>query len=157
LLALFGEFFLGHLNAVGAEERWFAACPARAESFIGVPRIVDGDTLELGQVTIRLHGIDAPEVAQPGGRDAVAALAALVDGKQTVCTGTKRDDYNRLIATCNAGAGDVSAMLIQEGRAWAYIKYPRQALMSAKGSAAFVASARLWMPGGEHPTGTRVP
>jgi micrococcal nuclease len=74
-------------------------------------------------VTVRLHGIDAPEVAQPGGRDAVAALAALVDGKQTVCTGTKRDDYNRLIATCNAASGDVGAQLIQQGRAWAYVKY----------------------------------
>ena len=100
-----------------------AASPASAELVVGIPRIVDGDTLEIGQTTIRLSGIDAPEVAQPGGRDAVAALAALIDGKQTVCTGTERDDYNRLIATCNASAGDVGALLIQQGRAWAYVKY----------------------------------
>ncbi len=27
----------------------------------GIPRIIDGDTLQIGETKIRLHGIDAPE------------------------------------------------------------------------------------------------
>ena len=40
-----------------------AAAP-RAEDLVGVPRIIDGDTLEVDAVTIRLNGIDAPETDQ---------------------------------------------------------------------------------------------
>ena len=96
---------------------------ARAELVSGVPRIIDGDTFEIGPTTIRLSGIDAPEVAQPGGVDAIGALAALVEAKQTRCEGSRRDAYNRLIATCDAGEGDVGAALVLQGHAWAYTKY----------------------------------
>ncbi len=30
----------------------------------GKPRIIDGDTIEIGGARIRLHGIDAPEAGQ---------------------------------------------------------------------------------------------
>ena len=103
-----------------------AASPATAELVVGIPRIVDGDTLEIGQTTIRLSGIDAPEVAQPGGRDAVAALAGLVEHKQTRCEGEERDNYKRLIARCSAGNGDVNAAMVRKGYAWAYVKYSEE-------------------------------
>jgi endonuclease YncB( thermonuclease family) len=38
--------------------------PAAATDFIGPARIVDGDTIEIGGRTLRLHGIDAPETGQ---------------------------------------------------------------------------------------------
>ena len=37
------------------------ASPAFAAEITGIPRIVDGDTVEIGQVKMRLSGIDAPE------------------------------------------------------------------------------------------------
>ena len=40
------------------------ASPVFAAEIIGIPRIVDGDTVEIGQVKIRLSGIDAPETDQ---------------------------------------------------------------------------------------------
>jgi endonuclease YncB( thermonuclease family) len=40
------------------------ASPALAAEITGIPRIVDGDTVEIGQVKIRLSGIDAPETDQ---------------------------------------------------------------------------------------------
>jgi endonuclease YncB( thermonuclease family) len=40
------------------------ASPAFAGEVSGVPRIVDGDTIEIGQVKVRLSGIDAPETDQ---------------------------------------------------------------------------------------------
>lgn len=37
---------------------------AYADDLVGKPRIVDGDTIEIGGTKIRLHGIDAPEDKQ---------------------------------------------------------------------------------------------
>jgi endonuclease YncB( thermonuclease family) len=37
---------------------------SHAESIIGVPRVVDGDTLEVSGTRIRLYGVDAPESKQ---------------------------------------------------------------------------------------------
>ena len=45
---LIALFFLGHAHA--------------SEPISGVARIVDGDTLAIGETKIRLEGIDAPEI-----------------------------------------------------------------------------------------------
>jgi hypothetical protein len=37
------------------------SAPAVAADFVGVPRISDGDTVEIAGTKIRLNGIDAPE------------------------------------------------------------------------------------------------
>jgi hypothetical protein len=42
----------------------FVPVPATAETLSGIPKVVDGDTLELGKERIRLYGIDAPETKQ---------------------------------------------------------------------------------------------
>jgi endonuclease YncB( thermonuclease family) len=45
---------------------WLAltASPAFSGEISGTPRIVDGDTVVIGQTKIRLFGIDAPETDQ---------------------------------------------------------------------------------------------
>lgn len=40
------------------------AGPGMAADLVGVPRIVDGDTVEISGTKIRLEGIDAPETDQ---------------------------------------------------------------------------------------------
>ena len=35
-----------------------------AEEIIGIPRIVDGDTVQINEFKIRLEGIDAPDIKQ---------------------------------------------------------------------------------------------
>jgi endonuclease YncB( thermonuclease family) len=43
----------------------FLVCPlAQAEEISGVPRVIDGDTLAIGSIKVRLEGIDAPETDQ---------------------------------------------------------------------------------------------
>jgi endonuclease YncB( thermonuclease family) len=59
---------------------------------VGTATIVDGDTIDVGPVRIRLHGIDAPEAGQrcgkanggtwPCGDEAIGRLADLVEGKR---------------------------------------------------------------------------
>src|SRR5665213_814558 len=42
----------------------FAGIAAGADDLVGVPRILDGDTVQIGGVKVRLEGIDAPEMSQ---------------------------------------------------------------------------------------------
>lgn len=42
---------------------WIVPITALAD-ITGKPRIIDGDTIEIGGARIRLHGIDAPEAGR---------------------------------------------------------------------------------------------
>ena len=71
----------------------------------GVARAIDGDTLQLGEVRIRLHGIDTPESRQTCergglawlcGQEAAKALRSLVDGMAVECVPICWDAVMRL-------------------------------------------------------------
>lgn len=104
-----------------------------ASEIVGAARAVDGDTLEIDDVRIRLFGVDAPETDQSCPRDngvtwacgevAAARLAELVGGRETRCLERDRDRYGRVVATCRAGSVDLGAQLVGEGLAWAYRRY----------------------------------
>ena len=126
-----------------------ATCPAAARAqtpayVTGTAAIEDGDTLDLGPVAIRLHGIDAPEAGQRcaaplGGRwacgaAATARLDALAGGRELRCLARDVDRYGRVVATCAVedeteggdgpnGVDDLSAVLAREGLAWAFLEY----------------------------------
>ena len=51
--------------------------PACADSITGVPRIVDGDSIVINGVKIRLHGIDAPERTQTCGGEPTDGTAVV--------------------------------------------------------------------------------
>ena len=42
----------------------FLSLPATADNLTGKATLVDGDTIEIGEQVIHLHGIDAPEMDQ---------------------------------------------------------------------------------------------
>ena len=99
----------------------------------GTARVIDGDTLALGPVRIRLHGIDAPELGQtcqgsdgaPWDCGAAAAdrLAALIAGRRVTCAAREADRYGRIVATCAADGIDLGHALVAEGLAWAFLRY----------------------------------
>jgi endonuclease YncB( thermonuclease family) len=96
-------------------------------------RVVDGDTLEIDGTTYRVNGIDAPEYGQkckaqsrgtwPCGKEAVAALISLVDGKGVRCDSITEDGFGRTVATCYADDKDIGALMVEQGWAWAFVKY----------------------------------
>ena len=112
---------------------WFAFSPAFGANFIGVPRIVDGDTLAIGSTKIRLEAIDAPETDQiclnasgahwACGIDARDQLAAHVAGRNIDCTSHGIDAYRRALATCYLAGEDLNGWLVQQGWALAYVRY----------------------------------
>ncbi|MEO1066259.1 MAG: thermonuclease family protein [Pseudomonadota bacterium] len=99
----------------------------------GRATVLDGDSLKIGESTIRLHGIDAPEYEQtcaatgggtwPCGRRAASRLRALVKGKTVTCKTRTIDRHFRNVATCTAGERLLNAVLVEEGLAWAYRLY----------------------------------
>lgn len=110
----------------------FLAGPALA----GTPevRVLDGDTLKIGKVNYRLHGIDAPEKAQRCQRDnldwlcgqeAAAYLRGLIGNRPVSCTEKDRDRYGRVVAVCHAGGEDLNRAMVRAGLAWAYLAYSR--------------------------------
>ena len=106
---------------------------ALADTLTGSARVIDADTLEISGERIRLEGIDAPESAQmcadgegrpyPCGREATAALRALLGAQDIRCETQGRDRYGRWIAFCYLGARDVNAWLVEQGHAVAYRKH----------------------------------
>ena len=98
----------------------------------GRARVIDGDTLEVGAVRIRLFGVDAPESAQrclagsrrwPCGEQATRALVGRIDGRSVACEERDQDRYGRIVAVCRYGGQDVNAWLVREGWAMAYRRY----------------------------------
>ena len=132
LLALaYGAHYLGLPSQVadalnGTPERFDIEGPAET---------IDGDTLRIGEVRVRLDGIDAPESDQPCttktrpimtfacGSSAAGKLRALTDGAVVRCVANGTDKYGRTLATCYAGDTDVGRAMVRAGWALAYRRY----------------------------------
>lgn len=109
----------------------YAAAPADVGRLplAAVESITDGDTLAIvgadGAQTIRLAGIDVPELRQAGGPEARAELAALAWGPMAVDV-RGRDRYGRAVARLYARGLDIGRAMIARGAAWTY-PMPRHA------------------------------
>lgn len=100
----------------------------------GAAHVIDGDTLSLGDVRIRLHGIDAPEMAQTCsdikgaewscGTWSKAVLERLAVGSVT-CVQMDIDRYDRIVGKCYAKDVDLNAEMVTNGAAFAYEKYSK--------------------------------
>lgn len=82
--------------------------------------------------TVRLNGIDAPELSQPGGAQARAALTSKIADRHVVITTQQRDEYGRLLGSVRDADGrDVSAEMLREGQAYHYKRYSTDPQLAA--------------------------
>jgi len=93
-----------------------------------VVRVIDGDSiavqLDAGPQQVRLHGIDSPELKQPFGREATAALSRILKrGQDIELQPVEHDRYDRMVAVAYAGEVNINEALIADGFAWAYRAY----------------------------------
>lgn len=105
----------------------------RAEGLLSgkVTRVIDGDTIDVlldsGRIRVRLHGIDAPEGDQPGGREASQWLRQRLMNHVVQLEPVSQDRYDRIVAIVHAEDGVVNEQLLRAGHAWAYRHYLRRA------------------------------
>lgn len=93
-----------------------------------LPRVIDGDTLDIRGERIRLFGIDSPELGQPwwdnkgeehdAGLSARDALTSLIQGKRLSVKVLREDKYQRSLAIVKVDGRDVARSLVSQG--WAF-------------------------------------
>lgn len=105
---------------------------AAAQAVSGPATVIDGDSLTVSGVEVRLYGVDAPEGKQTCKRDgqawacgeaAAEQLRALVAGKRVDCRGQGKDTYGRVLAVCSAGYDELNNTMVEQGWATAFRKY----------------------------------
>jgi endonuclease YncB( thermonuclease family) len=124
----------------------------KADDLTGIPRIIDGDTVAINGIKIRLQGIDAPETEQfclndksqpaecgKGVRDRLREKSA--DHPWT-CKVSGQDIYSRSLARCYVGGMDIQRWLVRSGFALAYKQYSHD--YDADEQAAREARVGLW-------------
>jgi endonuclease YncB( thermonuclease family) len=85
--------------------------------------VVDGDTITVitkddRQLMFQLVGIEAPEKDQDFGAEARAALSDLILNKSVIVSGFKKDCLDRNVASVLFNNKDLSASVVETGRAW---------------------------------------
>ncbi len=106
-----------------------------AQVVSGLARVIDGDTIEIKGVQLRLEGIDTPEPAQTCprrwfgtwkcGQKATQALKNLVTGRKILCESHGWGKYGRLLATCFVNGQNINAKMVRDGLAWAFVRYSK--------------------------------
>jgi len=90
--------------------------PAMATEISGPATVQDGDTIYVSGVSVRLHGVDAPELREPGGIEARDQLAGIVAGNTIRCIERGRPSRGRMVAVCTTSAGlNLNAEIIRRG------------------------------------------
>ena len=137
----------------------FSSRNDKIEEISGRAQVVDGDTIRINDITIRLFGIDAPEAKQNcldedgnkwecGGKSS-ALLTSLVDNKLVRCERRDVDQYGRLVAVCFDGQLDLNGSMVSNGLAVAYRDYSSDYIDEE--SSAKNASTGMWVGKFEYP------
>lgn len=99
--------------------------PVPADRILQGPAwVVDGDTILIDNVSIRLAGIDAPELDHPFGQQAKWALVKLCKGQVVMARLRPELSYDRLVAECFLPDGrDLAAEMVRLGQALDWPKF----------------------------------
>ena len=132
----------------------------------GLARIIDGDTLDLGETRIRLRGIDALESDQrctrrgggsyDCGKQARDALVGLIGGADVTCVPDGSETYGRVVATCSVprrngnGSLDLNGAMVRTGFAFDCPRFSKGAYAGEE-AAAKAARSGAWSGRFEYP------
>ena len=95
-----------------------------------VERVVDGDTIvfkagDAKTQRVRLADIDTPELDQPWGGEAKAALKGWAENRRAQIRIVDTDRYGRLVAILWIDGKNINRRLVAKGHAWVYRRYLR--------------------------------
>lgn len=111
----------------------FSTVPVFPEDTLhGTANIVDGDTIKIAGIPVRLEGIDAPEQLQKCTRDteqiacgrlATKALVQMINNDPVTCILLGKDSYGRMLGECSTKDKNLNALMVRSGWALAFVKY----------------------------------
>lgn len=94
---------------------WPINVSAQAELTGQITHVRDGDTIEVGNIAIRLNGLTCDERGTALGDRATAYLRSQVLGKTATCSLNGERTYDRLVGRCaTEDLGDIGAHLITQ-------------------------------------------
>ena len=120
----------------------------------GRARLVDGDSLYVDGLEIRLKNIDAPEGRQNCrrknrdwrcGEEATRRLRTFIKRRSVSCKGNEYDRHNRLLAFCSVAGHELNKWMVREGWAVAFGGY-RQEERAAKRARKGIWSSQFQRP-----------
>ncbi len=141
ILAVFGIAAIVIVVAVSSTKRLPNTITGRAY-------VIDGDTIRVSRYTVRLSGLDAPEVDQRAahqhgywfnqGKRVKSSLIGAIGGKTVSVRVEGSDKYNRIVGTVMCDGKDVGEWLVRNGYAVAafsdqYIHVEREARRARRG------------------------
>lgn len=103
-----------------------------------VYRVLDGDTIHLlpenklpakikihkdKTISVRFRGIDAPEKAQPYGKESMENLRNLIENKKVTVDVKDIDRYGRIAGYVYLNGKNINLEQVKAGLAWAYTEY----------------------------------
>jgi endonuclease YncB( thermonuclease family) len=92
-----------------------------SREIVGKCYVIDGDTIIIRKIKIRLAGIDAPELDQSFGQKSKWAMVNICKGQAITVKLNGETSYDRLVGTCYLPDGrDIGAELISQGLAVDY-------------------------------------
>src|SRR5258706_3130799 len=98
-----------------------------AEISGSVTEVHDGDTITLANLQftyrVRLVDIDAPEMAQPRGKDSRTALRELCLLKRATVETQGEDRFGRTLGRVTSAGVDANAEQVRRGWAWVFVRY----------------------------------
>lgn len=118
-----------------------------------VMHVTDGDTVWVSKgrgtqaISVRIQGIDAPEICQTYGGTSAAALLNLLQHQTVRITGRAHDKYGRVVAKLSVSGQDVGAWLVENGHAWSYHSTRSLGPYRVQETAARQARRGLWASG----------
>ncbi len=159
----------GSLTAAAVASRVGGCSPAGAAAVAHwetgtVRRVLDGDTYEVlanyQLLRVRLIGVDAPELGQPGGREAADSVRKLLRGQPVRLLRQGADGYGRTLGAVRvsrrAAVGaprsvSVDSLLVVRGWAWAYDPGQISPRLAPQQQQAMLARRGLWTCGAQVP------
>lgn len=96
---------------------WLCKLFALCATLHGYGVALDGDTIKVDGVHVRLWGIDAEELDEPHGVEALHAMQSLLRYGMVECRQIGKDHYGRTVATCSNPYADLGAAMVSAGLA----------------------------------------